>query len=171
MTLDAGFKVQDLDQNACAIAIDKCRRRYSRGNYEGVSLSTGRAITRSQARATDKPPREPASHMNDEKECILNSFLNILEKQPSFAEHPARATFVSVIMAECTGDRCVYELKQLLASKPVVMALPRNLSASIHGLNLRGRTPSYEDLTSGLYLLELDTSRFWVEKARRKHQK
>jgi len=153
-----GFKVRDLDQNACAIAMDKCRRRYSRGNYEGVLLSTGRAITRSQTRITDKPPRrEPALHMNDEKECVVNSFLNVLEKQPSFAEHPARTTFLSVITTQCAGDRCVYELKQLLESEPVSKALPRNLSASIHGLNLRGRTPSYEDLTSGLYLLELDT--------------
>ena len=115
-------------------------------------------ITRSQSRITDKPPRrEPALHMNDEKECVVNSFLNILEKQPSFAEHPARTTFLSVITTQCAGDRCVYELKQLLESEPVSKALPRNLSASIHGLNLRGRTPSYEDLTSGLYLLELDT--------------
>ena len=55
VTLDAGFKVQDLDQNACATAIAKCRLRYSSGNDEGVYLPTERATARSQT-----PSRSPS---------------------------------------------------------------------------------------------------------------
>ena len=147
MTLDAGFEVQDLDQNACASAIDECRRRYSRGEYEGVFIPTGRVSTRSHKRVLE---RVEAQHMCSTSGCVVNAFLNILLRQQTIASHSCLDEFVESVKAGSPDDCSVGDFARRLAND---VKMPRTLGVTILGMNL-GRRPTYEDLgVGGIFLL------------------